>query len=159
MNRVVVIAVVRMVLALGLTVTTWGQDWQNAEMIGQNKEPAHCSSIPYADVSQALSGAMAQSPYCLSLNGLWKFYWVPEPTARPLDFYQSTFDVSAWDDIPVPANWQLHGYGVPIYTNITHPFKVNAPRVMDEPDERYQYTLRPYDPGQGDMGDVARDLQ
>ncbi|NQV34707.1 MAG: DUF4981 domain-containing protein, partial [Phycisphaeraceae bacterium] len=71
------------------------------------------------------------------LNGLWKFNWVKHPDERPRDFHQPTCDVSQWDEIPVPANWQLHGHGTPIYTNIVHPFKVNAPRVMDEPPAEY----------------------
>jgi len=121
------------ILPLG---STWAvEDWQNSEMIGQNKEPAHCTLMPYANVSQAREGKT--SPFMMSLNGRWKFHWAPDPDHRPLDFHRDHFDTSTWDEIPVPANWQLHGYGVPIYTNITHPFKVNAPRVMDEPKPQY----------------------
>ena len=126
------------VWSCALTSVAWGvEDWQNPEMIGLNKEPAHCTLTPYADVAQAINGRVADSPYVYSLNGSWKFHWAPDPNHRPSGFYNIDYDVSAWDNIPVPANWQMHGYGVPIYTNITHPFKVNPPRVMDEPDPSF----------------------
>ena len=51
----------------------------------------------------------------LSLNGTWRFNLVPEPSQRPLDFYKEDFDVSSWDTIPVPSNWEMLGYDKPIY--------------------------------------------
>jgi beta-galactosidase len=113
------------------------EDWQNSEMIGQNKEPGHCTLMPFADRQPALNLPPEQSTYYRSLNGSWKFHWVPHPNERPRDFFKPAYDVSGWDEIPVPANWQLHGYGIPIYTNIVHPFQVNPPRVMDEPPADY----------------------
>ena len=73
----------------------------------------------------------------LTLNGDWQFNWSADPESRPADFWQQQYDVSGWDSIPVPANWQLHGHGTPIYTNIVHPFQVDAPRVTSEPPEEY----------------------
>ncbi len=58
-----------------------------------------------------------ESPYYQSLNGTWKFNWVRNPADRPTDFMKPEFDVSGWDDIPVPSNWELEGYGIPIYVN------------------------------------------
>ena len=66
------------------------------------------------------------------LNGNWKFNWVPKPDDRPVDFYKPEFDVSHWKEIPVPSNWQLHGYGIPIYTNIVYPFKVDPPHIQHD---------------------------
>ena len=66
------------------------------------------------------------------LNGNWKFNWVPKPDDRPVDFYKTDYDVSIWKEIQVPSNWQLHGYGIPIYTNIVYPFKVNPPFIQHE---------------------------
>ena len=122
---------------VGVGACQGAEDWQDSEMIGQNKEPAHNTLVPFATAAQARQGGAGQSPFYQSLNGLWKFHWVKHPDERPRDFYQPTYDVSQWDEIPVPANWQMHGYGTPIYTNIVHPFKVNAPRVMDEPPADY----------------------
>ncbi|NQV33231.1 MAG: hypothetical protein HQ515_11095, partial [Phycisphaeraceae bacterium] len=89
------------------------EDWQNSEMIGQHKEPAHATLVPFAHAAQARQGHAQQSPFFQSLNGLWKFNWVKHPDERPRDFHQPTCDVSQWDEIPVPANWQLHGHGTP----------------------------------------------
>ena len=65
------------------------------------------------------------SEYWLSLNGTWKFNWVKHPDLRPKTFFNPAFDVSKWDDIPVPSSWNIYGiqkngdlkYGVPIYVN------------------------------------------
>lgn len=113
------------------------KDWQNSEMIGQNKEPGHCTLVPYATRDEALQGEPDKSPYYKSLNGPWKFHWVKHPDEREKDFYEPEYEACNWDEIPVPSNWQLHGFGTPIYTNIKHPFKVNAPRVMDDPPEDF----------------------
>ncbi|MHC4740248.1 MAG: glycoside hydrolase family 2 TIM barrel-domain containing protein, partial [Planctomycetota bacterium] len=107
-------------------------DWENPEMIGRNKEPAHCTLIPYPDIQGALEGNRASSPFYKSINGNWKFNWVRRPAERPLDFYKLDFDVSNWKEIPVPANWQMHGYGIPIYTNVPYPFAKNPPYIPHE---------------------------
>jgi len=97
-------------------------DWENPEMIDRNKEPGHCTLMPYADVATAVVGTREASPYHKSLNGSWKFKWVPKPAERPVDFYKADYDVSGWDEIIVPSNWELHGYGIPTYTNAAFPF-------------------------------------
>ncbi len=73
----------------------------------------------------------------ISLNGEWKFNWVPRPELRPEDFYRTDFDDQSWDTIPVPSNWELEGYGTPIYVSAGFGFKVDPPRVTSEPPERY----------------------
>jgi len=97
-------------------------DWENPEMIGRNKEPGHCTLMPYPDVETALVGTREASPYHKSLNGSWKFKWAAKPADRPKDFYKVEYDISGWDEIPVPSNWELHGYGIPTYTNAAFPF-------------------------------------
>ena len=64
------------------------------------------------------------------LNGTWKFHYVGNPSQRPTNFADPEFDVSSWDELPVPSNWQLHGYGAPAYTNVVYPFPVEPPHVM-----------------------------
>mgnify|MGYP006282142565 FL=1 len=108
-------------------------DWENQHVIGKNKEAAHATLMPYATQQQATAGERLSSPYCHMLNGQWKFHWAPEPSARPADFYKPGFDVSDWDNIKVPSNWQVEGYGTPLYVNIAYPFKKDPPRVMGEP--------------------------
>ncbi len=105
-------------------------DWENPQTIGRHKEPAHCTLMPYAGAEQAKVGSRAASPFYLSLNGRWKFNWVRQPDERPTGFHRPAYDVDAWKDIEVPSNWQLEGYGTPIYTNVRYPFHKDPPRVM-----------------------------
>lgn len=65
--------------------------------------------------------------WCQLLNGDWKFNWVPTPSEAPTDFYKVDFDASAWKTIPVPSNWEMQGYGVPIYVNVANEFRPNDP--------------------------------
>jgi len=118
-------------------------DWENPHVIGVNKEDGHSTLMPFPDEKTALSGRRENSPFFRSLNGKWRFRWVPNPAERPVGFHEPAFDVSGWDEIPVPANWQLHGYGVPISTNIKHPFKVDPPRVTSDPPRDFtSYAMR-----------------
>jgi len=104
-------------------------DWENEQVIGINKEPGHCTLIPYADVRSALAGDREGSPFYKSLDGKWRFNWEEKPGDRPLDFYMVDYNDAAWKEIPVPANWQMHGYGRPIYLNMRHPFPANPPYI------------------------------
>jgi beta-galactosidase len=104
-------------------------DWENPEMIGQNKEPAHCTLMVYPDVETAMEATREASPFFQLLNGDWKFNWVRKPGDRPVDFYKLDYNVSGWEEVPVPSNWQMHGYGIPIYTNVTYPFPKNPPHI------------------------------
>ncbi|NVM29616.1 MAG: DUF4981 domain-containing protein [Candidatus Helarchaeota archaeon] len=107
-------------------------DWENSEMIGQNKEPAHCTLIPYQNREIALERNEKASIYYKSLNGNWKFHWVKKPADRPVDFWKVEYDTSKWDEIPVPSNWQLYGYGIPIYLDVRYPSSVKTwfpPRI------------------------------
>ena len=61
------------------------------------------------------------------LNGDWKFKWVDSPSKAPADFYKEDYDVSSWGTIKVPANWELNGYGTPIYVNVDNEFRPNEP--------------------------------
>jgi beta-galactosidase len=110
---------------------------ENPELLGINKEPAHATLMAYANLDEALKANRHASSYCLNLNGLWKFNWVARPEQRPVDFYKSTYDVSKWKDIPVPSNWQVLGYGTPIYKNEGYTTKKDFPRVMSEPPTTY----------------------
>ena len=61
------------------------------------------------------------------LNGDWKFYWVDSPEKAPADFYKEGFDATKWNTLKVPANWELNGYGTPIYVNVDNEFRPNEP--------------------------------
>ncbi|MHC4205931.1 MAG: beta-galactosidase, LacZ type [Planctomycetota bacterium] len=114
--------------ASGIT-STEVPDWENPQVVGLNKEPGHCTLVPYPNTRTALKCERQASRFYQSLNGKWKFNWVNKPSDRPVDFYKPRYDVSKWDEIPVPSNWQMHGYGRPIYLNMRYPFPVNPPYI------------------------------
>lgn len=108
------------------------KDWENPKMIGKNKEPGHCTLMPFAGIETAIEGKREVSKFYKSLNGAWRFNWVQKPTDRPMDFYKPDYDVSGWKEIAVPGNWQMHGYGRPIYLNVPYLFKKNPPYIQHE---------------------------
>jgi len=110
-------------------------DWENPRVFGINKEAPHATFTPFPNERTALNGQRQPSPFVQSLNGMWKFHWVKSPELRPVDFYKPGYDVSLWKHIRVPSNWEMEGYGTPIYTNSTYPFKKDAPFVMEAPDD------------------------
>ena len=107
-------------------------DWENPHVFGINKELGRATYTPFPDEASVLKDGHA-SAFIQSLNGMWKFHWVKRPELRPVDFYKPEFDVSSWKEIPVPSNWEMQGYGTPIYTNITYPFKRDYPHVRIRP--------------------------
>lgn len=110
---------------------------ENPELLGINKEPYHATLMPYGNLQEALVARRHASSLCRSLNGPWKFNWVPTPEKRPVDFYKSDYDVSEWKEIKVPSNWEVQGYGTPFYRNLGYTIKKDYPHVMSEPDTWY----------------------
>lgn len=110
---------------------------EDPRITGINKEPYHATLMPYADLKEALAAKRHASSFCRVLNGKWKFNWVPTPEQRPVDFYKSDFDVSKWNEITVPSNWEVQGYGTPFYRNLGYTIKKDFPRVMSEPPRNY----------------------
>ncbi len=107
-------------------------DWENPEVVGRNKEPGGCTLMPYPDIDTALACEREASPFYQSLNGPWKFNCVRTPEERPKDFYKPDFDVSKWAEIPVPSNWEMHGYDHAIYLNIRYPHPTNPPYIAHD---------------------------
>ncbi|SKB33996.1 glycoside hydrolase family 2 TIM barrel-domain containing protein [Alkalitalea saponilacus] len=93
------------------------KDWENQHVFDINKEKPRASFYSFPLLDQALTFNREESPYFKLLNGTWKFNWVPKPGDRPRDFFMESYDVSGWDEIEVPSNWELNGYGVPIYVS------------------------------------------
>ncbi|MFH1851236.1 MAG: glycoside hydrolase family 2 TIM barrel-domain containing protein [Candidatus Neomarinimicrobiota bacterium] len=102
-------------------------DWENPAVVGINKEPGHVASISFAIMEEALRGDWENTASVLFLNGKWKFHWAPKPAERAMDFYRDGYDVSTWDDINVPGNWELQGYGVARYLDEEYPFEPTPP--------------------------------
>lgn len=103
--------------------------WDNLKVLQVNTVKPHAAMVTFADKASALTFDRAKSPWIQLLNGNWKFNWAKNPASRPASFYATGFDDSAWNTIPVPSNWQLHGYGTPIYTNIKYPHPGKPPEA------------------------------
>ena len=128
MNRNLFLSV--LALALSLQVGAQGlPEWEDPQVIGINKEAYHATLT--------LPSKKAECQQVRSLNGQWKFHWAKDPLHRPADFYREDFDSSSWEEITVPGNWQMQGYGIPIYSNWTYPFVKDAPYVMGLPPKEY----------------------
>ncbi|WP_235841591.1 glycoside hydrolase family 2 TIM barrel-domain containing protein [Confluentibacter sediminis] len=117
-------------------------DWENEAIFGVNKEPGHASYVPYPSLTSLKADQNFNKPWLensstlyQTLNGKWKFNWVKQVSERPLDFYKSSYNDSNWKEIAVPSCWEMQGYGTPIYTNFTYPFKNNPPFI--EPQKGY----------------------
>jgi len=106
--------------------------WENPEIFNLGQIKPHTNFISSLNVEEFYNVNNSQksnSKWVKSLNGKWKFHWVKKPVDRPKDFYKNDFDVSNWDEIDVPSNWELQGYGTPIYVNDSYPFPKNPPYI------------------------------
>lgn len=104
-------------------------DWNNIDIIQRNVEKPSVTHFAYNKLERAQSFLRDKSQNVKLLNGNWKFHWSSKPADRPTNFYKTDFDDSSWKTIPVPSNWEIHGYGTAIYTNVTYPFPKNPPNV------------------------------
>ena len=121
MKRVLVV----LVALLALQTQAQTHDWENPAVLGINKLPYHATL--------QLPSKQKECKEIISLDGQWLFHWSRKPKERPADFYKEDYDVSQWGKITVPGNWQLQGYGTPIYVNMNYPFAKDRPSVTSEP--------------------------
>ena len=116
------------ILSALITASAQQPDWENHHVLQINREPARDAFIGYRNVVGDAS---------LTLNGLWKFHWSATPEGRVSDFFSTTFNDKDWKNFPVPANWEVNGFGTPIYVSSGYPFKIDPPRVTSTPPEKY----------------------
>lgn len=109
--------------------------------VGDYKEDAHATFIPYASVEQMKADAThyaepwqqpdeTKAEY-INLNGKWKFKYVAGTSSGPgsSEFQAKDFNDSGWNDIRVPLSWEMANYGKPVYTNVGYPFSNNPPNA------------------------------
>ncbi|WP_349351607.1 glycoside hydrolase family 2 TIM barrel-domain containing protein [Flagellimonas sp. MMG031] len=127
-----------LVLVIGLQhlslTSQISQAWEDPQLNGINRLPARSSSHSFESVALAKMGKSSNSKRYQSLNGDWKFQWHPTLEGAPSDFFSPDYDDSNWNCLPVPANWELHGYGTAIYTNIKYPFEPIDPPYIPSND-------------------------
>ncbi len=112
------------------------KEWQDPNVNSVNRLPMHSAYFAYENADAAAKGLKENSANFMSLNGPWKFNWVKDIASRPTDFFKPAFNDKGWDELNVPAVWELNGYGDPIYVNIGYAwrndFKNNPPYVPTE---------------------------
>ena len=123
------------VLALTAGAQTF-QEWRNPEINAVNRAPMHTNYFAFENADAAKKADKKQSTNYMTLNGTWKFNWVKDADSRPTDFWKTGFNDKGWDDLQVPAVWELNGYGDPIYVNVGYAwrnqFQNNPPEVPTE---------------------------
>ncbi len=129
MKKLCNIAVAMLAASFVATATTTVPDWENPEVFAVGREPVRATAFPYPNKNEALQGKHETSPWFKSLNGTWRFKYSPTPAERPELFFREDYQTSKWDKIPVPSNWEMQGYGTPIYTNVIYPFPANPPYI------------------------------
>ena len=102
--------------------------WKDIQVVAVNKEQPRSAFMTYADRSSALSSRYEKSPFYTLLNGTWKFYFTETYKDLPENITNPATDASAWHDIQVPGNWEVQGFGTPIYTNHGYEFKARNPQ-------------------------------
>ena len=102
---------------------------ENEQVISENKLESHASFTSFTSEKEALDN---KAQFYKSLDGVWKFNWVRNPKDRPTTFMSPGEDVSSWDDIKVPANWEVEGFGIPIYVNHQYEFADFKAPVADD---------------------------
>jgi len=110
-----------MALAMAGKAQQLPSELQTPEVVSVNRMPMRASAFAFESQPLAQQGEKEKSAWFISLNGPWKFNWVEDPRKRPMDFYLPDYNDSGWSTFKVPANWELNGYGLPIYVN--HPYE------------------------------------
>ncbi len=111
--------------------------WENETIFEQNKEKGAATMMPYgSEAAMKADKEYYATPWTepvndryLTLNGNWKFKLVPEPSQRPMNFFEEGFNAESWDSIPVPSNWEMQGYDRPIYANVEYPHSNTPPYI------------------------------
>lgn len=115
-------------VALCLNANAQQHDWENQYVLQKNRMPARAAFMPFINDKGDMQ---------LSLNGEWKFNWTKTPDEQPQDFFNTSFDDSGWKTFPVPGDWEINGFGTPIYSSSGYTFKIDPPFVMKEPKKSY----------------------
>ncbi|WP_348693048.1 glycoside hydrolase family 2 TIM barrel-domain containing protein [Duganella fentianensis] len=120
-------------------------EWEQPEIVQVNREPMKATFFNFETRDLAMRGEKQASRWYLALDGRWKFAYSRTPESRPRDFYQPSYDVSAWGTIEVPGMMQAQGYGQPYFNNIDYPFPRNEPYIPHAMNEvgsyRREFTL------------------
>ena len=107
---------------------------ENPAVVGINKLDARATFFPYNSIELAKEDDISKASNYMLLNGIWQFNYSDTPEVRPADFYKEDYDTSKWNTIKVPSNWEVEGFGIPIYVNASYPFQKGELNPPDIPD-------------------------
>ena len=116
---------------LFLTSMLFGQqnDWENPNVNQINRLESRATFYSYQNKKLAINDDREASKNFKLLNGTWQFNYVAKPTDAIQNFHKTDFNSNGWKTIDVPSNWEMRGYGTPIYTNTTYPFFSDFPFI------------------------------
>ncbi len=147
--------ILTVIILFSLTLKTLGQAMdpiknynyyiQNKEVISENKMDSHASFTSFTSEENALHKTSYEAKYYQNLDGIWKFKWVRSPKDKPSDFINPKIDISGWEEIKVPSNWEVEGFGIPIYVNHQYEFADYKAPVAD--DIKFVDKIYPAEPG------------
>ena len=133
----------RIVLGSAIVASLCGaqpNDWENLSVNSINREPARTYSMPLASEAAAFTDAIEpETPYKMSLNGIWKISWAGNPDLRVKDFYRTDCSDADWLTIDVPSCVEMRGFGSPGYVNVRYPHKMEWPFIKDRQTGKADY--------------------
>ncbi|KAA5821860.1 DUF4981 domain-containing protein [Algibacter amylolyticus] len=107
-------------------------DWENPEIFQINQVLPHTNLMPFNTLKEALSVDKKSSSNFTNLNGVWKFNFSENLEKAPADFYKDNYNHKKWDNINVPSNWEMEGFGYAMFRNIGQPYASKPPLVPKE---------------------------
>ncbi|MBK7627328.1 MAG: DUF4981 domain-containing protein [Bacteroidales bacterium] len=105
---------------------------ENTKIFEINQVEGHVPVVPYLTSDEALKNNRSSAGSILSLNGTWKFHFADTPEGTPSGFFAENYNDKKWDTIHVPSNWEMQGFGDPLFRNVKTPFKPNPPFIPRE---------------------------
>ncbi|WP_442591743.1 glycoside hydrolase family 2 TIM barrel-domain containing protein [Pedobacter sp. AW31-3R] len=124
---------VLMILLFSLNLKAQQPYWLDETVNEVNRMPMHSSYFVFENEKAAEKKDWRSSANYQSLNGDWKFSWAEKPADLPVGFESVQFDDSKWKTFKVPGNWELNGYGFPIYTTSGFEFAYLMGGKVDPP--------------------------
>ena len=109
------------------------REWQDPEVNAVNRAPMHTHFFAYESTEAATEAVKEKSVNYMTLNGIWKFRWVKDSDARPTDFWKTDFNDKGWDNLAIPAMWELNGYDVPLYSGVGFDWKLRKGWCKNNP--------------------------